>query len=133
LPEIEKALQKGRVRRLKANGYFFPGMLGNFFTNMMLPGTDNAISKKYKAPKDHTPPPQLDISRVLNEFIEGQNRLLDFLQQGAHTDIGKLKVPISINRFIKLKLGDTFRFLIGHQQRHFVQIEALLMRRPVLV
>jgi uncharacterized damage-inducible protein DinB len=31
-------------------------------------------------------------------------------------------VPISIAKFIKIRLGDTFRFLIAHQQRHFAQV-----------
>jgi hypothetical protein len=39
------------------------------------------------------------------------------------TDMGKLRLPISISKLIKLKAGDTFRFLIAHQQRHFVQLQ----------
>ncbi len=32
-----------------------------------------------------------------------------------------IKIPLSITRLVKLKLGDTFRFLVAHEQRHFVQ------------
>jgi hypothetical protein len=31
---------------------------------------------------------------------------------------------------IKLKLGDTFRFFIAHEQRHFIQIQNTLQLLP---
>ena len=40
--------------------------------------------------------------------------------------MGKIRISISISRFVKLKLGDTFRFLIAHEQRHFVQVARTL-------
>lgn len=126
LPEIEKALQRGRSKGVRANENFSPGWFGDYFTKLMQPSPNGQINKKMKAPKDHTPVKALERDRVIREFVEGQNRLIDFLQQAARTDIGRLKVPISITRFLKLKLGDTFRFLVAHQQRHFAQIEATL-------
>ena len=122
MPEIEKAIQHGRALGIEAKPDYKPGWFGNYFTRMMEPTTEGRVTKKYKAPKDHIPVANLDSKKVLSEFIESQNRLIDFLQQAEHTDIGKLKVPISISKYIKLKLGDTFRFLIAHQQRHFIQV-----------
>ena len=92
------------------------------------PGKGGVISKKYSAPSDHVPASKQDVARVIDEFINGQERLIDFLQQSLLTNMGSIKVPISISRFIRLKLGDTFRFLIAHQQRHFIQIQAILNR-----
>jgi len=125
LLEIEHALQQGRKKGIAASAAYTPGWFGNYFTKMMQPGADNVIAKKYKAPQDHTPVANLDPQQVIREFIEGENRLIDFLQQGAKSDLGKVKVPISISRMIRLKLGDTFRFLIAHQRRHFVQIRQI--------
>lgn len=36
-------------------------------------------------------------------------------------DLGKIKTSISISKWIKLKLGDTFRVIIYHNERHIVQ------------
>ncbi len=125
LPQIENVLRDAGRKAVPHNPLFHPGFFGNYFTKMMQPSQDGVKGKTYKAPKDHIPPPCLDSVKVMEEFIRQQHRLAEFLQKGMDTDIGRLKVPVSISRFIKLKLGDTFRFLIAHQQRHFMQIEAI--------
>lgn len=122
LPEIKQSLSK----KTNFKPVFKPGLFGNYFTNMMAP-KDRKVTNKMKAPKDHTPAEKLDAQKVIAAFIDGQQRLLQLLKMAEKADIGKLKVPISISRFIKLKLGDTFRFLIAHQQRHFLQIENILV------
>jgi hypothetical protein len=122
LPEMEKALNVGKAANVKFARVFKAGWFGNYFTNMMLPKAGGKIANKMNAPKDHVPLPDLNAEKVIAEFINGQEKLLQLLQSAAKTDIGRLKVPISISRFIKLKLGDTFRFVIAHQQRHFVQL-----------
>ncbi|MCD6063877.1 MAG: DinB family protein [Flavipsychrobacter sp.] len=122
LPEMEKALNVGKAANVKFARVFKAGWFGNYFTNMMLPKAGGKIANKMNAPKDHVPLPDLNAEKVIAEFINGQEKLLQLLQSAAKTDVGRLKVPISISRFIKLKLGDTFRFVIAHQQRHFVQL-----------
>jgi hypothetical protein len=79
-----------------------------------------------KAPKDHTPMLTPDANTVISMFIEQQHTLLNLLEQAKRKDIGSIRTPISISRFIRLKTGDTFRFLIAHEQRHFVQIDNTL-------
>ena len=119
LPEMEKALKNTTIA---FNPVFKAGIFGNYFTNMMQPKEDGRIANKMQAPKDHRPADILNTEKVLAEFIRGQEHLQSLLAAAAKTDMGRLKVPISISRFIKLKLGDTFRFLIAHQQRHFIQV-----------
>lgn len=124
LPQIEKVLD----RRLAFEVKFKSGWFGNYFTKLMQPGEGGSISNKMNAPKDHVPGELLNSAAVIKEFIAGQNRLLGYLQKARQTNIGKLRVPISISKFIKLKLGDTFRFLIAHQQRHFIQLHNALKK-----
>lgn len=119
LPEMAKVLKNTTS---PFNPVFKAGIFGNYFTNMMQPKEDGRIANKMQAPKDHRPADILNTDKVLAEFINGQEQLLNLLVLGGKTDMGRLKVPISISRFIKLKLGDTFRFLIAHQHRHFIQV-----------
>ncbi|RYZ36249.1 MAG: DinB family protein, partial [Sphingobacteriales bacterium] len=126
LPAMATALQKGRRNQVGLNRVFRPGLLGAYFTRMMQPPANGQIVKKYKAPADHTPAASLDETLTINKFIEGQNRLVDLIQQSAQTDMNKLKIPISISKWIKLKLGDTLGFLIAHQERHFIQLEEIV-------
>lgn len=126
LPEIAASLQRGKTNGIRYNPRFKSGWFGDYFTKMMLPGKDGKIGNKMNAPKDHTPVALQNAPKVIIEFLEGQQKLLSYLKEAMNTDTGKLKVPISISRFIKLKLGDTFRFLIAHQQRHFQQLKNTL-------
>jgi hypothetical protein len=119
LPLMEKALNNSKY---PANAVFTPGWLGNYFTKSMLPKEDGRVTNKMQSPKDHRPAPDVDSLQVLNDFLAQEKLLLQLLQQARMTDINKLKIPISIAKFIKIKLGDTFRFLIAHHQRHLVQV-----------
>jgi uncharacterized damage-inducible protein DinB len=123
LPAIEKSI-KGNNQ--PPHEWFRSGWLGDYFTRIMRPGGDGRIANKMKAPKDHVPVLVLDIHAVINTFMEQQRTLLNLLEEAKKKDIGKTRTPVSISRFIKLKTGDTFRFLIAHEQRHFVQINNTL-------
>lgn len=114
LPQIQQALERNKHR--KANVFFKSGWLGKYFTQMMEPKS----GKKYRAAKMHIPSVDLDAYAVVAEFILQQERLLAYLNQAKTTDLA-IKVPISISRFIQLKLGDVFQFIIAHNERHLNQ------------
>ncbi len=99
-----------------------PGWFGNYFTKLMQPDENSKIGKKMSAPKEFNFGPELDAGKVLAEFEAGQKKLHELLGHGRNADLN-IKVPISLTKLIKLKLGDTFRFVIAHQVRHFLQIE----------
>jgi hypothetical protein len=107
-------------------GLYSPGWLGDYFTKSMLPKNDGQISNKMQSPKNHRPSKEIDSKVAINEFLKQEYHLLQLLDKAANTNLEKIKIPISISRFIKIKLGDTFRFLIAHHQRHFVQIQNTL-------
>ncbi|MBS1772074.1 MAG: DinB family protein [Bacteroidetes bacterium] len=121
LPHIENVILN-QGKNYKSRDQFKSSLFGNYFTKMMQPDANGKISNKMNAPKDHRPPVQLNSESVLTEFEANERRLIGYLEKSKNTDIQKLKVPISISRFIKLSIGDTFRFLIAHQQRHFLQL-----------
>lgn len=123
LPKIRKALAASKDQY---EPFYTPGWFGNYFTNSMLPGKNGTIKNKMKTFKNHRPPADLDSLPVLNEFLKQEEELLHLLSEAKTANIGKIRIPISIASFIKLKLGDTFRFLIAHHQRHFVQISNTL-------
>jgi uncharacterized damage-inducible protein DinB len=105
---------------------FTPGWLGNYFTNIMKPGADHSIPKKMKAPKNAIPAAQPNAKLMLEEFINHQHHLLNLLQLAKTADLSSLRIPTSLSKFITMKLGDTLRFFVAHEQRHFVQINEIL-------
>ena len=69
---------------------------------------------------------QLDIS-CIDKFIANQQIMLQLLAKSKHLNLQKVKTNISISTLIKLRLGDTLRFVIYHYQRHLDQAEKTLI------
>ncbi len=106
---------------------FSPGWLGNYFTNLMKPNADYTIDKKMKAQKSALPSSQPDGANVLQKFIQDQHHLLNLLQIAKSANLNYNRIPTTLSKLISLKLGDTFRFFIAHEQRHFLQIQQTLI------
>jgi hypothetical protein len=115
LPAIEKGI---RASKDAVAPTFKSSWLGAYFTRLMEPGTK---SKSMKSPKEHRPKPDLDAAKVIAEFIEQQELLLALVRRAATKDIDKIRIPISIAQWIKLKLGDVFGFVVAHNERHIQQ------------
>jgi len=118
LPQIVKATT---VVSKDLNAWFTPGMFGDRFTRMMMPKNVFEITNKMKASKSYTPQRGLNVEAVFKEFFEHQNKLLLLLEVSRKRNMSSIRIPVSISKFLKLKLGDTFRFLIAHEQRHIIQ------------
>jgi hypothetical protein len=101
-----------------SNEKFRSSMMGSYFTKMMDPKTGK---RKMKAFKNHLPVRELDAMEVVAEFIQQQEVLLKAITKAHNVDLNKISIPISISKWIKLSLGDTFGFLIAHNERHIQQ------------
>lgn len=112
LPQIEKTLRNNH----SDSTTFTSGWLGDYFTKSM----DPQEGKKMKALKGHIPATQLDSYAVVAEFIQQQEKLLVYLRQARKADLD-IRIPITITKLIRLKLGDVFQFLIMHDERHLQQ------------
>ncbi|MDP9958030.1 hypothetical protein J2X97_003704 [Epilithonimonas hungarica] len=121
LPEIEDRINESRFQVARSD--FKSGLLGNYFAKMMLP---KEKLNKMKTLKISNPiHKQLD-KYVIEEFINQQNKVLELLERAKVVDLERTKTSISISKLIKLKLGDTFRFVIYHNLRHIKQAENVL-------
>jgi hypothetical protein len=118
VPAIEKAMV--HIPK-EVNAWFIPGFWGNYFTNMMMPKNVYEVKSKMKAMKAYRPERGVNVEAVFKEFFEHQNKLLNLLETARKRNLEKVRVPVSISRLIRLKLGDVFRFLVAHEQRHMIQ------------
>ncbi|MDF3026879.1 MAG: hypothetical protein K0S23_1186 [Fluviicola sp.] len=126
LPEIAKRISEQSsssslsipLQRGKNESVFKSGWLGNYFANSMLP---KEKLNKMKTFKNMNPLNSKLDKQVIEEFIGQQNEMLRLLEEARKVNLNKTKTAISISKLIKLKLGDTFRFVIYHNQRHMVQ------------
>jgi DinB superfamily len=123
LPALKKAINN--AEKLPSST-FKSGWLGDYFYRLMLPNTEGVLKSKMKAPKDAIPPTQLNATVVIAEFIDQQEQLLQLIEQARAVNIGSVRIPISLTKWIRLKLGDTFLFVTAHNERHILQAERAL-------
>ncbi len=123
LPRIGNSLAGAKE---SPTDFYRPGWLGDYFTKSMLPKSNGQVTNKMQAPKGHRPSTDIDSNTALDEFLKQEHDLLEFLDKAGKADLQNIRIPISLSRFIKLQLGDTFRFLVAHHQRHFVQVQKTL-------
>lgn len=115
LPQLQQTLSSANHNHPITQ--FRSGLLGNYFTNLMNPDKSRS---KMKSPAGHTPAVELNTYEVVAEFIQQQEELIKILQLSRTRNLNK-RVPISISKIIKLKLGDVLQFLIAHDERHLRQ------------
>lgn len=119
LPQIEAKIKNSET---KSERDFKTGLLGDYFAKSMLP---KEKLNKMKTFKDKNPLNAYLDKSVIDVFINQQNTLLNLLNNSRNVSLNKVKITASITSLIRIKLGDTFRFVINHNIRHLKQIERI--------
>jgi uncharacterized damage-inducible protein DinB len=118
LPLIEKSM----VHISKdTSAWFIPGFWGDYFTKMMMPKNVYEIRNKMKTGKYYTPDKGANVDTIFKEFFQHQNKLLQLLDVARRRNLNTIRLPITVSKLVRLKLGDLFRFLVAHEQRHMMQ------------
>ena len=115
LPEIKNRIEKSNS---KTETNFKSGLLGNYFAAGMLP---KEKLNKMSTFKSMNPANSKLTKEVISVFLNQQQAMLKLLNQARNISLNKTNTIISISKLIKLKLGDTLRVVIYHNQRHLVQ------------
>ncbi len=124
LPQIQSAIQKNS--HTSPNENYAGGWLGNYFVNSMLP-KEQTVVNKMNTPKDYNPVNlPMEHTNYLQDFLEQQQQILNLLEKAQQVNLKKIKIPISLSKWIKIRLGDTFRFVIAHNQRHLLQAQNVI-------
>jgi hypothetical protein len=121
LPEIEKAIL---LHKSDGKLIYKSGVIGNYFANLMK--VNNGRIVKMRTPTDKNPLGSTLNTITIDRFLKQQEMLRSLLEKARHTDLTRTKVPISLTKFMKLRLGDTLRFLVNHIERHIIQAENTL-------
>ena len=119
LPAIRKAL--GKAGPAHGTTMFRSGWLGEFFSSLML-GKNGQILR-FTSPKSKNPLFTKVPEYVMDRFLDQQRQYLAFLAESEQVHLDRVRVPISIAPWIRIKLGDTLRFCIYHNERHIRQAE----------
>lgn len=117
LPAIEKQMIAHSEQKPEA--IFRSGIIGNYFANLMRKTKGN----KMKSPADKNPSNSVLSVTTIDRFIKQQELLKSLLQKSGRVSLTRVKVPISISKLIRLRLGDTLRFVVYHNERHVAQAQ----------
>lgn len=116
-------MQNGMEQHVTASPDYHSTWLGDKFTKSLHPDTGKM---KMKAFKGHRPSRELNAKEVVAEFIRQQEDLLAMMKLARQRDLTSIKIPTSISRWIRMNLGDTFRFIVAHNERHMRQADRVL-------
>lgn len=117
VPEIRQQIQASKYQ---PRPEFKSGWLGNYFAKSMLP--KEKLNKMNTFKNMNPNGSDLDIE-VIDICLEQQDELIELLKAAQDVDLAKIKTGITISNWVRLRLGDTFRVVIYHNQRHQVQIK----------
>ena len=120
LPKLDEGIEKAQANGWKSDGPFKYGALGNWFLRMSGPDEDPP-KRKLKAPKMYTPSSNHTVSRLTQGFNAMQDEFRARVEQATGLDLARVKVPSPVTRLIRLSLGQWFKLLAGHQERHLQQ------------
>lgn len=114
-------IEKTRFKTPKEN--FLSSPLGRSAWKSMKLGHANNVKRKFKAPKGYNPKmdPSLLTGKDLPDLEKNLKDLLQIVEASEKVNIRKVKIPISISKIIRLRLGDALLFVVYHNERHLQQ------------
>ena len=102
---------------------YLPSPLGKSAWKSMKLGNVKNIKRKFKSARSYNP--SIDKSLIKGEdvanFEIAQKELLDIFETARNVNLRKVKVPVSISKIIRFRLGDALLFVTYHNERHLQQ------------
>ena len=128
-PVFKRRIENTRFTSTKEA--FISSPLGRSAWKSMKLGRLNNIKRKFKAQKGYNP--TIDLSLVkgneTDQFLLLQSEFFEVINSAENVNLRRVKIPISISKIIRLRLGDALLFVTYHNQRHIQQIKNLKERR----
>src|SRR5262245_2550171 len=121
LPHIHRAIDDGRSRKVFGQGPFRYGLFGRLLILSM--GAPARV--KVKAPQVYRPVGNKGSEEILREFFLAQREMLDCIRAADGLHLAKVKTSLPGRKYIRLSLGQEFRLIIVHEQRHVWQAQQI--------
>lgn len=114
-------ISKTRFREPREN--FLSSPLGRSAWKSMKLGNAKNVKRKFKAPRAYNPSIEKHLvdGNDIERFKAGQEQLIEIIEKAKEVNIRKVRVPISMSKIIKLRLGDALLFVAYHNERHMQQ------------
>lgn len=119
-------IEQTRFRTPRIN--FVSSPLGKSAWASMKLGNARNVKRKFKAPDEYNPTanPSIIHEDALEKLIKNQEDFMSVIEKSVAVNLRKVKVPISVSKFVRLRLGDALLFVAYHNDRHMQQALNLL-------
>ena len=117
----EAAIDRARRRGLLSNGPYRHGRIGSMITASIEPPP----TRRFKSARPLVPSGRYSIEDVLPPFQRRQDSLKQLIARARGVDLGKTRVPLPGLPVLRLSLGQSFAFTLGHERRHLWQARAV--------
>lgn len=117
-----------RTRFTEPKDIFISSPLGRSAWKSMKLGNAQNIKRKFKSPRAYNPTYNTELvsGADIEKFQNSQIELLEIIDKAATVNMRKVKIPISISKIVRLKLGDALLYVVYHNERHMQQALTIL-------
>lgn len=120
-----------KTRFNQPSDIFVSSPLGKSAWSGMKLGKEKNIKRRYKSPKNFDPivTPTILKENITEHYLETQSQFESIVNQLKRFNIKKIRMGLSINKLVKLRLGDVLLFISYHNERHLQQIQLILQNK----
>lgn len=121
LERIDAAIEKAHRDGCYGRGPFRYGRGGEWITTVFsLDGL--RAGRKFPAPRAYRPRTGRAVENALSDFQVLQDNLVERIEASSGLDLARVKITSPASRLLRLSLGQWFRVIAGHQERHLEQL-----------
>ena len=121
---LRPVIARARARHTgAARSAWRPTLMGRFLVRSLNPTS----TRKLKAPRIFAPGPVVRPD-VVEEFLRCQRELAALVRQSTELDLSRVRTHSPVSHLIRLNLGDCFRIVVVHAQRHLQQMRRITNR-----
>ncbi len=119
LPRLSQVVKQ---RKAIKGTHFKQGVFGRMMINSMTP-KEGRIKLKVKTLGKFIPPNQAPDIAIVDTFLQQHQTFVDLLKAAQPLHGGKIRLDSAIGGWLRFRLGDCCQFLVGHNERHWLQAQ----------
>jgi hypothetical protein len=121
-PVVEKIIKGEKKTTLWERVPVLPG----FFGPLIINAVDPKSVKKVGARPGFIPSSSAIDAKIINEFVETQNRLIELMQQTVNLSVQEIIVTSPVASVFTYSLLDAYTIMALHNRRHFNQAKRVM-------
>ena len=116
---LQAAVQQSDPTKVPRRGPIRPGWFSRFFIRSM----DAPANRKFRAPRQTVPPPQIDGARALQSFVDSHEAIRAIVSQSLALDLNRVRFKNPFVRLLPFTVGTGLLIVLAHDRRHLRQAE----------